>query len=118
LLLDEMLAPTIARSLRRRGHDAVAIKEREQWHALADDEVIELARREHRAIVTANVRDYRPRAATAATPGGEGHYGMVFIPASYPLTKAATGTLVRALEGLLKAHPNERALHNQETWLS
>jgi hypothetical protein len=36
LLLDEMFSPVIAAELRARGHDEVAIKEREEWQLLAD----------------------------------------------------------------------------------
>jgi predicted nuclease of predicted toxin-antitoxin system len=39
LLLDEMLSPQIARNLRERGHDVMAIKERAEWVSLHDDEV-------------------------------------------------------------------------------
>jgi Domain of unknown function (DUF5615) len=117
LLLDEMLSPQIARDLRERGHDVLAIKERAEWVSLCDDDVIELARTERRAIVTNNLRDYRPRAAAAALPGGVGHYGMVFLPSTYRRTKADIGRIVTALDERLASHPDERGLHNQETWL-
>ena len=112
-----MLGPQIARELRERGHDAIAIKEREEWVSYDDDQVMELARKEHRAVVTANLRDYRPRAAAAALPGGPGHYGMVFIPGGYRRTRADIGRIADALEVKLEAHPGERGLDNQETWL-
>ncbi|HEY2767810.1 MAG TPA: DUF5615 family PIN-like protein [Solirubrobacteraceae bacterium] len=117
LLLDEMLSPQIARNLRERGHDVLAIAERAEWLSPGDDEVIELARAQRRAIVTNNLRDYRPRAAAAALPGGPSHYGMVFIPGAYRLRKADIGGIVLALLERLAAHPEENGLHNQETWL-
>jgi hypothetical protein len=117
LLLDEMLSPRIARLLRHAGHDVVAVKEREEWRAADDDRVIEIARHERRAIVTDNMRDYRPRAAAASLPGGPGHHGMVFVPGGYRRTRADTGRIVAALEQALQAHPDEHGLHNQETWL-
>jgi len=118
LLLDEMLSPQIAHNLREEGHDAVAISERAEWMALGDDDVIELARAQRRAVVTNNLRDYRPRAATAALPGGRGHHGMIFIPDSYRLRRADIGAITEALLAQLAAHPGERDLHNRETWLS
>jgi hypothetical protein len=118
LLLDEMLSPQVARALRDRGHDVVAIAERQVWMSYSDDEVIELAREERRAVVTANVRDYRPRSAAAAMPGRPGHFGMVFIPGSYRITKHDIGRIVRALEAVLAAHASDADLHNQETWLA
>jgi len=118
LLLDEMLSPQIARNLRERGHDVVALSERAEWMSLGDDDVIELARTQRRAVVTNNLRDYRPRAATAALPDGRGHHGMIFIPGSYRLRRAAVGAITDALLAQLAAHPGERDLYNRETWLS
>lgn len=118
LLLDEMLSPQIARNLREQGHDVVAISERAEWMSLRDDDVIELARSQRRAVVTNNLRDYRPRAAAAALPGGPGHCGMIFIPGSYRLRRADIGALTQALLKQLAGHPGERDLHNRETWLS
>jgi hypothetical protein len=42
---------------------------------------------------------------------------MVFIPGSYPRTKAATGRIVKALEDKLLEFPGERDLANGERWL-
>lgn len=118
LLLDEMLSPAIARKLRNRDHDVIAINERQEWRGYRDDQVIELARSERRAVVTANVRDYRPRTATAALPGGPGHFGVIFIPGHYRLAKTSTGRILTALEQLLADHPGDQSLRNMETWLS
>lgn len=118
LLLDEMLSPQIARNLRERGYDAVAIAERTEWTSLSDDEVMELARAQLRAVVTNNLRDYRPRAAAAALPGGRGHHGMIFIPGSYRLRRSEIGRITQALLEQLTAYPGDRDLCNQETWLS
>jgi hypothetical protein len=41
LLLDEMFSPLVAAELRARGHDAVGIKERDEWQSLSDRDVIE-----------------------------------------------------------------------------
>jgi Domain of unknown function (DUF5615) len=117
LLLDEMLSPTIARELRDRGHDVQAIKEHPEWHALEDRQVIELARRERRSIVTDNLLDMRPLHYEAIAPGGTGDYGMVFMPSSYRRTKADTGRIVTALEHKLAAYPGESDLANAEDWL-
>lgn len=117
LLLDEMFSPVIAAELRSRGHDVVAIKEHPEWHATPDPDVVALARRELRAIVTNNVRDFRPLHAELVAAGGEGHAGMVFVPASVPRTKAATGQLAAALEAKLVEYPGDEDLANGETWI-
>jgi hypothetical protein len=118
LLLDEMFSPLVAAELRARGHDAVAIKARDEWHSLSDPEVIVLARAEQRAVVTANLRDFRPLHAELVAPGCEGHPGMVFVPTSFRLTRAATGQLVAALEARLAECPGDNDLANGETWTS
>ncbi len=117
LLLDEMLSPLIARELRSRGHDVTAIKETAGNESLADLEVMELARGERRAIVTDNLSDYRPLHHSAITPGGQGDYGMAFMPGGYRRTKGDTGRIVAALEAVLTEHPGEDDLANTEAWL-
>ena len=117
LLLDEMLSPAVARALRGRGHDCQAIKEHSDWVGLPDLEVVALARNEHRAIVTTNLRDFRAVHAELIAPGGAGHSGFVFVPVTFRLTRAAVGLLVTALEAKLATCPREQDLANGETWL-
>ncbi len=117
LLLDEMFSPLVAAELRARGHDAVAIKERDEWQSLSDLEVVALARTEQRAVVTANLRDFRPLHAELVAAGGEGHAGMVFVPASFRITTAATGEIVATLEARIAEYPGDEDLANGETWI-
>ena len=117
LLLDEMLSPAIAEELRARGHDVQAVAGHPEWTALSDPPVMVLARAERRAIVTNNLRDYRPLHVEAVTPGGEGHYGMVFMPGTYRRTKDDIGRIAAALEHVLLQHPADERLANGETWL-
>ena len=101
LLLDEMLSPDTAEQLRARGHDVQAIAASE--HAERDDpEVVELARSQQRAVVTNNVRDFRPLHIAAVQPGR---------------TKADIGGIVAALEAKLRAYPGLEDLANAEEWL-
>jgi hypothetical protein len=116
LLLDEMFSPAIARDLRARGHDVEAVKEHGEWIGRSDVEVMSLARAERRAIVTNNLRDFRPLHA-AALAAGEGHFGMVFVPSAYRRTRADSGRLVAALETRLPAYPGDGDLRDGETWL-
>jgi hypothetical protein len=117
LLLDEMLSPVIARDLRKRGHDVESVAGNPGREAMSDPEVLALARAEHRAIVTNNLRDYRPLHNEAIVPGGNGHFGMIFIPGSYRRTRADTGRIIAALDTILAKHPGETDLINGETWL-
>jgi len=116
LLLDEMLSPDIAQQLRERGHDVKAIAVSE--HAELDDsEVLDIARSQQRAVVTNNVRDFRPLHIDAVQAGGPGHYGMVFMSGSFRRTRADIGRIVVALEAKLAAYPGLEDLANAEEWL-
>lgn len=116
LLLDEMLSPAIARELRSRGHDVEPVAGHPDREALSDPEVLALARAEHRALVTNNLRDFRPLHHEAITPGGAGHFGMIFMPGAYRRTRADIGRIIAALEVILASYPGEGDLRNGETW--
>lgn len=112
-----MLSPAIAELLRARGHDVEAIRGRAPHEALSDGEVMELARFEHRAVVTNNLVDFRPLHHEAIAPGGPGHLGMVFMAGNYRRTEADIGRIVAALQATLEEWPGEADLANGETWL-
>ena len=116
LLLDEM-SPAIVRELRSRGHDVETVAGNPAGEALSDPEVLALARAEHRAVVTNNLRDLRPLHHEAITPGGPGHFGMMVVPGNYRRTRADTGRIIAALEAILVRHPGEEDLANGEAWL-
>ena len=117
LLLDEMLSPVIARELRERGHDVESVAGSPGREAMSDPEVLALARAERRAIVTNNLRDYRPLHNEAIVPGGDGHFGMIFTSRTNRRTKADIGRIIAALEAILAQHPGENDLTNGEAWL-
>jgi hypothetical protein len=117
LLLDEMLTPTIARELAARGHDVTAVAGDPAHEALSDTDVLNLARSQRRTVVTNNIRDFRPLHTEAVTPGGAGHFGIIFMPATYRRTKADTGRIIAALETKLAEYPGESDLANAEAWL-
>ena len=117
LLLDEMLSPAIARELSGRGHDVLAVADHPGCVALSDPEVMALARTERRAVVTNNLRDYRLLHAEAITPGGPGHFGMIFMPGTYRRTRQDTGRIIAALEARLSEYPGDEDLANGECWL-
>ena len=117
LLLDEMLSAVIAEQLRARGHNVEAINRHPQHEALSDGDVLDLAREEHRAVVTNNLVDFRALHHEAITPGGRGHFGMVFMAGNHRRTRADIGRIVAALEAKLEQFPGDTDLVNGETWL-
>ena len=114
VLLDEQLSPQIARLLRERGLDAQAIVERTDLPHAPDHEVIEIASREQRAVMTNNVKDFRPLAAERIA-NGRGHAGLILHPASRGRSRDATGTLADAIEAVMRAHPD--GIPDAEHWI-
>jgi len=117
LLLAEMLSPVIAEQLRLHGYDVEAIAGDPAGRGLSDRDVMELARSEHRAVVTNNVDDFRPLHNEAIASGGTGDFGMVYMPGDYRRAKADVGRIVTALQAMLDRYPRESGLANGETWL-
>jgi len=112
-----MLSPAIARELSARGHDVLSVAGHPEWEALPDPEVLALARAERRAVVTNNVRDFRPLHTEAVMPGGPGHFGMIFMSGSYRRTKSDIGRIVAALEAKMAQFPGDEDLADAEDWL-
>lgn len=117
LLLDEHFSPEIARQLRDRGHDALAVRDHPDARGISDPEVLALATRQRRAVVTENVADF-VELHRAAIITHTSHFGLIFTsPRQFPRTVRAIGRLVRALEALLSDHPSTDALRDQTWWL-
>ncbi len=112
-----MLSAVIAEQLRARGHDVEAVNWNPQHEALSDRDVLDVARAEHRAVVTNNLVDFRVLHHEAITPGGPGHYGMVFMAGNYRRTRADIGRIVTELAAKLDQYRGETDLVDGETWL-
>ena len=104
LLLDEHLSPDIARQLRDRGHDVVAVSEEPGLRGRSDRAHFASLETQQRAIVTRDLGDYRPLLADA-TRRGSMTYGLVCLPRRFALNRAGIGRIVRALDALLRARP-------------
>jgi hypothetical protein len=118
LLLDEHYSPAIARQLRHRGHDVVAVAERADLVGLGDDDLLRRMGLERRAIMTNNVKDFVPLASRATLAGGE-HYGLLLTSdRSLPRRLDAIGRFVEVLDGWLQRHQGEDSCRNQVRWLS
>jgi uncharacterized protein DUF5615 len=116
LLLDEHLSPSIAAVLRSRGHDVVAIAERDDLRGVSDTLVFAAAARERRAVVTVDVGDSRAVAVAALASGGSS-FGLVLVsPGRY----SGGGPLLAALDQLLRELPADDDLvvrRGGEVWL-
>ena len=103
LLLDEHLSPEIARQLRERGHDVIAVGERADLRGRSDRVHFASLPAEQRAIVTRDLADFRPLLAEELRRGGKTS-GLVCVPRRFPLNRDGIGRLVRALDSLLLAN--------------
>ncbi len=102
LLLDANLSGRrIARPLRDRGHDVLAIAERAEYEGLDDPDVLALAAAERRVLVTRNSRDFAPILREWAE-ARRSCAGCILI---WTLQHHEFGAIVRALDRLLAARP-------------
>lgn len=113
-LLDEQLSPQIAVLLREAGRDVVAVAERVELVGCSDRVILETAINEGRAVVTNNVKDFRPLAAERLARGGT-HGGLIWLPSTRTRSCATIGLLARAIEKVLVDNPN--GLSGSERWI-
>ena len=113
-LLDEQLSHEIARLLRERSLDVEAVCERSDLVEASDRDVLDAATREQRAVVTNDIKDFRPIAAERLVDG-RGHAGLVLLAARSRRNRDATGALADAVESVMRAHPD--GIANAEHWL-
>jgi hypothetical protein len=115
VLLDEQLSVEIARELRRRGHDVEAVTERPDLLRASDERLMEIAMQEDRAVITNNLRHFRPIAAQRLAQGKQ-HAGLILLPSSRARNRAATGALADAIESVIRANP--KGIPNAEHWIT
>jgi predicted nuclease of predicted toxin-antitoxin system len=119
LLLDEHFSPEIARQLRDRGHDVLAVKEQPGLIGRPDRLHFASMPQQRRAIVKQDLGDFRPLLAEAMRSGTK-TFGLVCVPTRISLSRRTIGLLVDALEQLLRQYPADDDLiaHGGEVWLS
>ncbi len=113
-LLDEQLSPQIAVLLRKAGHDVVAVAERTDLVGSSDRILLEIASSEGRAVVTNNVKDFRPLAAERLAQGRT-HSGLILLPSTRTRTRSSAAELTGAIAKVLHDHRN--GLSGSERWI-
>ena len=104
LLLDEMFSDTIAEQLRGKGYDVIAVVADPALVSLPDDQILAHAAATGRALVTANIKDFRPldgqyRAA------GQAHAGLILVSTkTFPQDRSHISAVTGALAALLDKH--------------
>ncbi len=114
-LLDAQLSHDIAELLRARGLDVDAVTTRAD---IADDtsdaRIMEIAAGENRAVVTNNLKDFRPIAARRLQRG-HGHAGLILVPSARRRTKAVNPALADDIKRIMREAPG--GLAGSERWL-
>jgi predicted nuclease of predicted toxin-antitoxin system len=113
-LVDEQLSPQIAARLRHAGNDVVAVADRDDLVGLSDRVVLEVAASEERAVITNNVKDFRPVAGERLAQGRT-HAGLILVASKRTRTLGAVATLAGAIEKVLHDHPD--GLAGSERWI-
>lgn len=116
LWLDNHISPHVARALRERGFDVVALQEEPRpIQELSDEGLLAEAAERGRMVVTYNARDFLPlHLRWLAT--GRSHPGVILI-ADRAIRQQDIGSQVLALTALLDAHGNRADLQDQVVWL-
>lgn len=105
LLLDADLSPArIGAALAARGHDVVSLSADPVSRSLTDPEVLELAAREQRVLVTRNSRHFVPILRRWAEAGLH-HSGCVLI---FSMRSHEFGRIIEGISDLIARHPDAR----------
>lgn len=114
-LVDEQLSPAISVMLRQRGHDVISVHERDDLKAQSDRVIFDGAAVDARAVITNNVKDFRPLAAECLARGGS-HHGLILLPPTRSRTRAQVSRRVDAIERILQDNPH--GLRDSERWIA
>jgi predicted nuclease of predicted toxin-antitoxin system len=113
-LLDEQLSLQIAVLLRQTGHDVQAVTERPDLLGRSDRIIFEVASDEGRAVITNNIKDFRPLAAEWLAQGRV-HAGLILLPSTRTRTRSAIAMLAEGISTLMRDHPD--GLSGSERWI-
>jgi hypothetical protein len=114
LLLDAHVSGrVVGRALAETGHDVRALDSEPELEGLDDPAVLELAAKEGRVLVTANVKDFEPILREWAGEG-RSHAGVILVPRS--VSNEAFGVLVSGIGKTLSGADQDGWLDRVE-WL-
>jgi predicted nuclease of predicted toxin-antitoxin system len=113
-ILDEQLSPQIAVLLRQAGYDVDAVADREDLAGRSDRIILEVACSEGRAVVTNNIKDFRPLAAEWLAQGRV-HAGLILLPSARTRARHAIAAVAGAIENVLRDHPDGPS--GSERWI-
>lgn len=115
LLLDEMWTHVIAEQLRRRGHDVVAVVERDDLAGKSDDVIFRTAQQELRVLVTDNEDDFCPIVADELSRGRT-HVGII-LTTNRRYSRHSPAIIGRMVNALIKLLEEDADFANRQHWL-
>jgi len=113
-LLDEQLSPQIAALLRQAGLDVEAVADRSDLMGRSDMLLFEVACGEGRAVITNNIKDFRPLAARWLAQGRI-HAGLILLPSSRTRTRDSITVLADRIASVTRDNPD--GLASSERWI-
>ena len=113
-LLDEQLSPQIAVLLRQAGLDVEAVADRPDLMGRSDMLVFEVACSEDRAVITNNIKDFRPLAARWLAQGRI-HAGLILLPSARTRTRDSITMLTDRIASVMRDNPD--GLASSERWI-
>lgn len=113
-LVDEQLSPQIAALLRQAGLDVEAVADRPDLIGRSDMLIFEIACSEDRAVITNNIKDFRPLAAQWLAQGRI-HAGLILLLSSRTRTRAAITVLADRIATVMRDNPD--GLASSERWI-
>ena len=113
-LLDEQLSAQIAALLRQAGLDVEAVADRPDLIGRSDMLIFEVACNEDRAVITNNIKDFRPLAAQWLAQGRI-HAGLILLPSSRTRTRDSITMLADRITIVMADNPD--GLASSERWI-
>jgi hypothetical protein len=116
LLLDAHLSGRrIGNALRERGHDVRAVDEERDLEGAEDAELLSLATRENRILITSNAKDF-DQILKEWAGGGRRHAGCILL--SRRLRHEQFGRIIVGVERALANVPEQDAWLDRAIWVS
>lgn len=104
LLLDAHVSgPNVGRRLQQRGHDVRALDQEPALEGLDDEEVLALAAKEQRILVTHNVADF-PLILREWAAEQHAHAGVILV---YGIDHSEFALIARGIERWLQLRPDQ-----------
>ncbi len=115
LFLDAHISgPRIARALREAGHDVRAADEERELDGLTDEQLLSIAAREERILVTFDVKDF-PVIARRWAESGQTHAGCAIVVG---IDHGELGAILQTIATTLTAHPRQAGWKNLTLFLA